>query len=220
MHKKFLPVGLGLVLVIGSAYVHGVMTDRWGEPADLSKAAAKLDKLPTVLGDWHSQPLEMSEGQLRGAEAVGHFSRAFRNDKTQTEIQVLVLCGPHGPIAVHPPTICFTGAGLQQAYPEKKQAVDAGKVKGDFWRTKFTKRSPDGVRSELETYWAWSTAGICEASDNPRLEYATSPHLYKIYVTQQRRTADGAIPEDNSHAACEDFLKLFLPAFQAVLSES
>ncbi len=220
MFKKFLPVGLGFVLVVGSAYVHGVMTNRWGAPPDLSNAAGKLDKLPKTLGDWHSQPVEMKEWELKGAEAVGHFSRFYRDDETQTEIFVRVLCGPSGPIAVHPPTICFPGAGLQQSYPEKRETIDAGNVKGEFWRTAFTSRSPDGVRTEVETYWAWSVAGICEAPSNPRLEYATSPHLYKIYVSMARRTAGEAIPEDNARAACEKFLKLFLPAFQSAISES
>ena len=220
MHKTFLPLGLGLGLVIGSACVHGVMTDRWGPPPDLSAAAAKLDQLPTAVGDWQSQPIEMSETQRQIAEVAGHFSRAYRNPKTQTEIHVFVLCGPHGPMAVHPPTICFPGAGLRQAAPEKKHTVDAGKWKGEFWRTTFNRRSPDGVRWEWDTYWAWSTDGTCVASDNPRLQYAGSPHLYKIYVTHVRRTAEGSDAQEDSRTACDEFLKRFLPAFQSALSGS
>ena len=218
--RSFLPLGCGLILVIGSAYVHGVMTNRWAPPPDLSPAAAKLDKLPAVIGDWHSQPIEMSEGQIKAAEVVGYFCRVYRNDKTRAEIQITVLCGPHGPISVHSPTICFPGAGLQQAYPEKKETVDSGKVKGEFWRTTFTMQSPDGVREDVDTFWAWSTDGICEAPNNPRLQYASSPHLYKIYATQRRNAAEAHKTNDEPLPGCEEFLKDFLPAFRSAISGS
>ncbi len=209
-----------MVLILGSAYVHGVLTNRWGTPPDLSAAAAKLDSIPQVVGDWHSQPLTISEGQLKGAEAVGHLSRIYRNDKTQAEIQIMILCGPHGAIAVHPPTICFTSAGLQQDYPEKMQAIEAGGAKGAFWKTLFTKRTPDGLRTELETYWAWSVHGECQAPGNPRLEFASSPHLYKMYVTHLRRSSLDLNVKESTEAPCEDFLKAFLPVFRKTISES
>ncbi len=216
MKKHYTLLAAGLVLVLGSACVHGVLTNRWGQPVDLSIAAAQLDKLPHIVGDWHSQPLEVPESQLEGAEAVGHFSRLFRNDKTQTQVQVMVLCGAHGPIAVHPPTICFQGAGYRQTDPEKAKTVNAGDVKGTFWNTVFIQRTPDGVTWELDTYWAWSTHGECEASENPRVQYASSPHLYKIYVTHRRLPSNA----DASKSACEEFLKVFLPAFRATLSDT
>lgn len=220
MQKQFTLLGAGLAIILGSAYVHGVLSDRWGRPADLSVAAGKLENLPHIVGDWHSRPLEIPESQLQGAEAVGHLARVYRNDKTQTEIRVMVLCGAHGPIAVHPPTICFTSAGLEQAHPEKIQTIAAGNVQDKFWKTLFTKRSPDGVRSELDTYWAWSVNGECEAPENPRLTFGGRPHLYKIYVTHLRGFSQGANAKAPADAPCEEFLEVFLPAFRTVLSES
>lgn len=219
MRKQILLLVSGLVIILGSAYVHAVLTNRWGSPADLSAAAEKLDRIPHIVGDWHSEPVEIPENQLRGAEAVGHFARVYRNDKTQKEVQVLILCGPHGPIAVHPPTICFTSAGLQQTHSEKKQPVAAGDLNGEFWNTLFSKRSPDGVPMELETYWAWSQAGETVASDNPRLEFASSPHLYKIYVTHLRPPIHTDSQKKAANPPCEEFLKVFLPEFHAALSE-
>lgn len=219
MRKHFLLFGAGLAIIIGSALAHGVLTNRWSNPVDLSLSAAKLKTLPEVVGDWRSEPLEIAEAQLQAAEAVGYFNRVYRNDKTQTEVQVLILCGPHGPIAVHPPTICFTGAGWQQSYSEKKQTIEVGDLKGEFWTTLFTKRTPDGVPLELETYWAWSMAGETVASDNPRLEFASSPHLYKIYMSH-RRSRVGQSSEKPVTPPCEEFAKVFLPRFRAALSGS
>lgn len=217
MRKEYFLFIAGLVIIIGTAFGHGILTDRWGKPADLSAAAKKLDAIPPVIGDWHSKPLEMPKSQLEAAEAVGHISRIYRNDKTQTEIQLLVLCGPRGPIAVHSPTICFTSAGRQQAFPEKRESVKASDATGNFWQTVFTKRTPDGLEDELDTYWAWSVQGECQAPENPRLEFAGSQHLYKIYVTHLRQPAANKTSKDSS---CEDFLKVFLPAFQAALAKS
>lgn len=221
MRKHALLLLAGLLLIIGSAYVHGVLTDRWGVPDDLSGAAAKLDAIPEVVGDWQSQPLEISEAQLQGAEAIGHCSRVYRNDKLNTEVQVMILCGPNGPIAVHPPTICFTSSGMRQAYPEKQRTVEAGDLTGKFWQTVFTKRSPDGLGTDLETYWAWSVHGECKAPANPRIEYAMSPHLYKIYVTHNNFASGGGDSEESDgKSPCVEFLKVFLPAFKAALSSS
>jgi hypothetical protein len=220
MKKESLLLGTGLILIIGSAYVHGVLTDRWGLPPDLSAASAKFDGIPHVVGDWHSVPLEISEAQLRGAEAVGHFARIYRNDQTQVEIQVMILCGPHGPIAVHPPTICFTGAGWQQTYPEEPQEIKSDGGQATFWKTVFTRLAADGMRSDLDTYWAWSDDGEWEAPENPRMEFANRPHLYKMYVTRHRGASADAKMKESAEPPCEEFLKVFLPTVRAALSKS
>ncbi len=108
----------------------------------------------------------------------------------------------------------------EQTDHEKKRTIESGDVKGEFWNTLFTKRSPDGVRTDLETYWAWSLSGETVASDNPRLEFASSPHLYKIYVTQLRNNTGAATTKKSTEPPCEEFLKVFLPVFRAALSES
>jgi hypothetical protein len=200
--------------------VHGVRTDRWGSPVDLSVASGKLDGIPHTVGDWHSLPLEMSEGQLQAAEATGHFSRMYRNDQTQEEIKVIILCGPHGPIAVHPPTICFTGAGWEQTRPEQLREIKPDEVQGAFWETVFTRLALDGIRQNMDTYWAWSVNGNWEAPDNPRIHFAGSPHLYKMYVTRDHKPNEDKQEKQPTEPPCEEFLKVFLPTVRAALSES
>jgi hypothetical protein len=217
MLKNWLPLVLGFVLVIASGYVHGVLTDRWGTSGDVAQAAEKLEKIPHAFGDWHSEPLEIPASQLEAAEAVGHFARVYRNHETHTELQVLILCGPHGPIAVHPPTICFTGAGYVQADPETKQKIETDQIEGTFFETIFTKKMPEGYPVPLKTYWAWSENGRCEAPDNPRVRFAGSGHLYKIYVTRVLSPLDDKVEGETT--VCEEFLKIFLPKFEAAVSE-
>lgn len=216
MLKSILPIGLGLALVAGSTCVHGVLTNRWGAPPDLAAAAAKLDRIPHVIGNWESKAVEIPSTELEAAEAVGHFARLYQS--SQGQIQVLIVCGAHGPIAVHPPTICFTGAGYAQTEPETNQAITVGKVNFEFWKTIFTKKSAEGILIPLRTYWAWSVDGRCEAPVNPRMHFASNQHLYKIYVTQVL-SSPSTRPTDAETAVFESFLSEFLPKFRAALSE-
>lgn len=220
MRKDLFLWGTAALLIFGSAYGHGLMTNRWGAPPDLAAAAAKLDQIPLVMGEWQGQDRDLPETQLQAAEAVGAVSRIYRNEKLQAEVQLLVLCGPHGPIAVHPPTVCFAGAGLYQVAPEKSREMNAGKVRGTFWETVFTIRTPEGVTEELETFWAWSVAGECQAAENPRVEYAAQPHLYKIYVTHLRPATTGNASPPPADNPVEAFLQDFLPTFQKALADS
>lgn len=220
MRNHILLFGSALVLVVGSTYVHAVRTNRYGDPPNLAAAAAKLEAIPSAVGNWYSVPVEMPESQLQVAEAVGHFARRYRNDETQTEIEVLVLCGAQGPISVHSPTVCFIGAGYQQTEPEKRRSVDAGELKGEFWNALFTKQSSDGVREDLDTFWAWTVDGETKAPKNPRIEFAGDSHLYKIYVSERRNSSRSGSDKSAPKTRCEEFLKLFLPAFQAALAEA
>ena len=217
MLKNWLPLLFGLALVIASGYVHGVLTDRWGASGDVEQAALKLEKIPPAFGDWHSKPLEIPASQLEAAEAVGHFARVYRNHETHAELQVMIVCGPHGPIAVHPPTICFTGAGYVQSEPETRQTIETDQIEGTFFETIFTKKLPEGYQVPLKTYWAWSEHGRCEAPDNPRVRFANSKHLYKIYVTRVLEPQD--VKDEGKTTVCEEFLELFLPRFEAAISE-
>lgn len=198
------------IVLVASGIVHGLQTNRWGLPDDVLEAAARLERVPTSIGSWYSEEVPMRERELELAEVVGHLSRHYVNREDGSAVDVAILCGHFGPIAVHPPTVCFPGGGWGQIAPEKKTTVEARSLSepAEFWHTDFTKHA-DGVPVTIRTYWSWSTDGQWHASDNPRMQFAYSPHLYKMYVT--RVLPAGATPTVDEGDPSSQFLKIFLP---------
>ena len=172
-----------IVLVVASGVVYGLQTNRWTVDNSLHEAAARLDRVPKVIGDWQSREVEIPESHLRVAGAVGHISRVYKNSRGQ-QVQVMLLCGKHGPISLHPPTVCFASAGWSLASEPQRRPVteDNGSHLGEFWIGHFRKRLPDGV-AHMKTYWAWKSTEKWNAPDRPRMAYAGASYVYKLYVT-------------------------------------
>jgi hypothetical protein len=128
----------------------------------------------------------------------------------------MIVCGRPGPISVHPPTVCFQGAGYAMLAAPTSHTVEPrpGRPLGEFWRTTFAKPI-DGVPQRMTTLWAWTAGGPCQAAEAPRTEFASEGWLYKIYVT---RIQNSLRDETQDDAACDEFLKLFLPKLEQALA--
>jgi len=203
------------VVVVGTGYLHGLTTDRWGGSQALVAAAAKLSDIPTIVGDWESSELEIPDEQLQKAEAVGNLSRVYVNRTTGTAVSVMILCGRPGPISVHPPTVCFVGTGgLSLHAPPESCSVLAAQSEelGQFWRADFHKLT-DGISTWMRTYWTWSPTGKWGASQSPRFEYARYPFLYKMYISRAMRRSGESVDDDPS----KDFMEVFLPVLDEKL---
>ncbi|WP_417847626.1 exosortase-associated EpsI family protein [Thalassoglobus sp.] len=212
--QRILPIGIGLLLIVATGVIHGIQTDRWGESTKVLEAARRLDQLPTEFGDWSGTASEIPEKQLKVAEAVGHYSQKFTNTKDGRELSVMILCGRPGPISVHPPTVCFVGAGwgLQTTpAPVEFESPDAGSM----WKGRFA-RVADGVPIAIETHWGWSADGKWMALDRPRLETAQYPYLYKMYVTVPFSNAS----EGDVKTTTDEFMESFLPLLNEALFQN
>src|SRR5262245_25371792 len=116
--QRALILSAGAVLLVLSGLVHGIWTQRWGAPVELTAAAARLQEFPLDVGDWKGQPLELDADAMAKAEAAGYVARIFRHP-TKGEVRMLLLCGRPGPVSLHTPDVCFPGAGLAfDAEPE------------------------------------------------------------------------------------------------------
>lgn len=206
--KTYVAAVVAAVVIIGTGIAHGLKTERWWPSPALEQAAARLDRLPHSFGDWTSVEVEMSERQLVQAEATNHFSRQYVNQKTGTAISVMMLCGPPGPISVHPPTICFTSQGFRLAAKETRYTLtlDDGTSLGEFFVGEFVKPSATGSLI-MRTFWGWNADGQWQAPDNPRAALAPlNRFLYKVYVSRGMADLDEPLESD----PCVGFMKEFL----------
>lgn len=217
--KHYAPIAIGLCLVLATGVVHGLQTGRWRMDDRLEAAAKRLDidNIPQRFGDWSSSEGEISARELAGAGAVGHLSRTYTNRANGQMVSVMILCGRHGPISVHPPTVCFTGSGWTANESPRQHDVQDNRpgTTDRFWTVDFVKMKL-GVTQRLRTYWAWSDGSRWEAPEHPRLRYAGEPFLYKLYLTVLH--ADDSNEHDAAAKTIEDFMEDFLPILDNALS--
>ncbi len=206
--KLYLSSGVAALLIVGTGIAHGLKTERWWSSPALEQAAARLDALPHTVGDWMSVEVEMSERQLIQAEATNHFARQYVNQTTGTTISVMMLCGPPGPISVHPPTVCFTSQGFRLTAKETRYAVtlEDGTTLGEFFVGEFVKPSATGSLI-MRTFWGWNAQDDWQAPDNPRTTFAPlNSFLYKVYVSRGMTGLEEPLESD----PCVEFMKEFL----------
>ncbi|HUG92489.1 MAG TPA: exosortase-associated EpsI family protein [Planctomycetaceae bacterium] len=231
---RLLPPVLALAVILAAGVVHGLWSGRWGPSPDIEAASARLQSVPLIVGQWTGTDLPTDSRQLKAAEAAGHLFRQYVWNKGPNEsdslgqpdtVNVLILCGPTGPMAVHPPTVCFTSVGLNQITPTARTRVadrDSPQPH-ELFETTFAKNTPEeSVR--LTTLWTWTATGHWQAPDAPRLTFARHPYLYKLYVTREISASlnEPAESEPDPEAAAGDtieakFLKALLPELNKAL---
>jgi Protein of unknown function (DUF3485) len=216
----WLPPAVAIAVVLIAGVVHGLQTNRWISSSELEEAAARLDDVPYQFGDWTGTDQDVSEDQMKQAGAVAHLHRVYRNSKTGQAVDVMILCGPHGPISLHPPEVCFTGAGYaleDTPEPTGVTAADGKKEQGRFFVCRFKKSTPTAV-SRMRTCWAWNSEGRWESPDDPRYAFAGTGHLYKIYVSESlppaAKNSRDKSSEEFDQGVCSSFLRDFLPVLK------
>lgn len=221
MQRKVLLI-LGLVLIAGSTYAHGVWTLRWRGTRDLEAAAASVDAIPNEFGDWTSEDLEVSKRTMDQAGAVGYLSRRYDNKNTGQSVLVMLLCGRTGPLAAHLPTICLPGSGMELVSGEKSYTMskrDQSRDWGKFAWADF-KGLVGGNPMRTRLFWSWSPDGSnWDAPSHPRVALAGYPHLYKIFV---HREIDPSESKRSSHEddPCVIFLREFLEEIKKAARET
>jgi hypothetical protein len=212
---RWLVIGVAVVGLIAAAVVEGISSGRWNQSADVRAAAAKLDGVPAAFGDWTSTESPQDEKVLKVAEAAGCVSRIYTNRKTGTQVSVLLLCGPTGPIGAHTPEVCYAGNGFAaQGEPQKKTVNLAGDAAASYWSVRFEKKS--ATEPPLRVCWMWGVDGDWKAAENPRTEFALQGALYKLYVVRaepQTLIAAGTAPDP-----IHEFVMAFLPEVKKALA--
>ncbi|NQW47915.1 MAG: exosortase-associated EpsI family protein [Planctomycetes bacterium] len=204
------------VFIIGTTYLHGRMTDRWGGrdvAAELKVAAELLEsRFPRQCGDWHAdEELESSPKELERAGAVGHVARSYRNAKSGAKVSVFVVCATPHNASGHTPDRCYPGAGFEIGETEHRQSVPLaeGQAAEAFSGT-FRKSG-----QTLRVFWTYGVAGRWVAPQIARIELANAEAVYKLYAIID----ETALPAGMGGRVCAEFLAVLLADFDAALAE-
>lgn len=207
--RRTLPSLVALLIVLAAGAVHGMWTGRWARSQALDERVAALARVPNEFGGWRGEDMKLDGRTIEAAGIAGYLMRTYRDPRGEV-VQVLIVCGRPGPISVHTPEVCYAGAGyIQTSEAARTVPVEASKgMPDEFWALDFQKPGPTGP-DRLRIYYAWSTGSNWVAADNPRVEFAGAPALYKMYLVRPAPAADRDATLDS-----------FAQAFPAVLSKA
>ena len=205
---RMLAAVLGAALLFVGGIVHGTLTHRWQTATKTDGPESRLHLVPKTIGDWDSQDSKISDAERQ----MAGLTRTYTNRRTGAAVTVVLMCGPTGPVAVHPPTACYRGTGYQQSGATRETVIDLAKEGGtrhvfaiaDFYQS----TRPEQIQPRI--YWAWSTNGTWSVPDSPRFAFAGSPVLFKLSVTCERPLGTQKTPA----LPIDDFLRLLLAEIQ------
>ena len=212
--KASMRIIAALILIVGAGLVHGSWTNRWRPAPALAALAARLDSLPTTIGDWKmAAAREIPPRELAMTGAVGYLSRVYTNQTKGQSVSILLLTGLPGDITTHTPDACYPGAGYALGEPERVDRVYGSPEKTGNFQTAIASRGGTNP-SFLRLFWAWFSSKGWSSPDQARWSFAAEPMLTKLYVVRETGTASGLAKED----AGFQFLSLLLPELDRIFS--
>ncbi len=199
-------IAIGVTAAAG--VLHGRISHRWGPRQDVSAAAQRLTGFPATFGRWQSREShELAKPVLAALQCAGYLNRSYVNQDTGETVNVALLLGPAGPIAVHTPEVCFSSRDFKQRGDRRLATVrGADETENEFWTVTFDSTGLE--KTILRVFYAWTTDGRWDAVESPRFTYAGKPYLYKIQLATT--LPPGADLEKND--PCQTFLQDFIPA--------
>jgi len=211
--SRCLPIVAGVVLVLATAFVQGVWTQRWQKSAVLDSAVDRLSYAPGNLGTWKATPVELDAETLAAAGAQGSWVRRYTDTRSGASVLVILLCGRSGKMSVHRPEHCYGGAGYEMmAEPVSYELSADPPVR--CWTTRFRKEESTG-NVQLRIFWSWFGDGFWQAAESPRLQFAHLSALYKLYAIRELPPRQERLEEDPSL----DLLQQLLPALGEALTQ-
>jgi len=209
--KRIVISTLAIAAVLASGLVHGIWTGRWEISDEPGDSASRLPNVSMDLGDWHGQTLDAESRLLSGASAV--LCRRYAKEGRDVGVTVFLLCGRPGPVAIHPPDSCYAAGGYEVASPTMFTAsATLGTPPPEFRVARMRKRRANG-QTQLRVFWAWNDGKGWRVPADPRLEYASSRVLFKLYLVRELADFDEALGGD----PCTELMNHLLPELDKVL---
>lgn len=176
---------IALALIVGGGALYGSYSQRWGPPADLVAMGQAVEQMPDQIGEWVMlDKAPMGKTTLEMLECAGYVNRRYQHRDSGQIVNLAIIVGPPGPIAVHTPEICFSSRAYeQQSSRDRTQLKSAQGDEHSFWCVNFDTKNV--LANKLRVYYAWSLGPRWNASESPRYEYAANPALYKLQLSAE-----------------------------------
>jgi hypothetical protein len=206
LKRWFFGIVSALSLLLLGGVAHGVLSNRWGVAEDIQALGEQLSSIPMEIGPWKCE----EEGKLDDRvvnilEATGYISRVYVHQATGEAVNVFLVFGPKGPIAVHTPEICYSSRAVTQTSERRSVPCDYDGKEGTIWKLGFETNTID--KRSMNVYYGWTDGGPWQAANSPR--FWRTDFLYKIQTSCQ---ATGK-KEDST----DEFFKAFLPEARKVM---
>lgn len=179
------PLVVAVALMALCAVFQGRLTDRWSQARTqlLNRWVAHLADVPTTIGDWDATELEASsEDVKRIAKFAGERPLLFKNRRSGEVVYMILMVGASRNVAMHTPDKCMPAQGFNLGEKMSTFTLDYGnKLQGTFYTSMFTKETAESTQRQ-RILWAWNDGEGWQAPGYPKLAFAGSPALYKLYL--------------------------------------
>lgn len=218
-NRVYVPLIVGLLLTIAVGWQHHRMVGV-KSPKLMAVAADQLGGIPKSFGKWRTiRENQLSEEVIKMLQCSAHVSRIYEHEETKQTISIVVLLGPHGPMAVHIPEICYSNSGFQSDSEAKRCRIPqaGGTATDQFWQVSMRSLGEDGLVQRV--YYGWSEGGSWTRPKYPRMAFGRAPYLYKLQMAttepgESSRGSDGretAVKLDPPERFLEEFLEAARP---------
>ncbi|MBJ42286.1 MAG: hypothetical protein CMJ80_03160 [Planctomycetaceae bacterium] len=216
---KSLPVWtlaiLASLITLGSGWLHGHITQRWGQSDAMMQAALRLDSLPAQVGPWvFDASYELSDEAVAMLSCQGYIYRGYRNEVTGDSIKLAVMVGPGAKMSVHVPEVCYESNNYTLLEDREIFNVEVNGQTHHFWSVHF--RVNEVSQRELRVLYGWTNGGHWQAPRVARWYVAGEPVLYKLQVSHAL-TGLVHVDEQASQEATRLFMQMVIPLIQAKL---
>jgi len=186
LRPLFAGVAVVVVLTLAITVYCGMYTQRFAPFRGIEESRNLLKELPLTIGDWVAEKEEtLDSDSIHQLEIEnGYVARRYKNTKTRSLVNFVMMLGPTGRVVVHTPEICFGGRNYEKE-DEKTSVSLPGAVPSDeergeekFWKVSFINRSIQGEK--ISFYYAVSSGGNWTAATDPRYEFSGFLYVYKI----------------------------------------
>ena len=199
------------IILLGGG-LPGLVAPRVQSSVALDELAAVLKTVPLTVGDWQGEEVQTSEAVVRAADCAGMIQRNYTNTRDGRQVSLLLLVGKPGPLSVHMPEVCYRGAGYRSQRDVTKAELDIASRTAEF-RVLDMANSTGAVARYLRIYHSWNNGTGWTTPAVPRVAFARSVFLFKLYVTTPTTSAADLDDQD----VCRDFIVSCLPAIDGVL---
>lgn len=210
LNKWYLGVVSALAIILLGGVAHGVLSNRWGVAEDIQSLGKQLNSIPMEIGPWKCEEEGILDDRtIYGIlEANGYISRVYVHQATGEVVNVFLVFGPKGPIAVHTPEICYSARAVTQTSERQSVPCEYDGQDGSIWKLGFESNSID--KRKMSVYYGWTDGGPWQAAKSPR--FWRTDFLYKIQTSSQ---ATGK-KEDST----DEFFKVFMPEVRKVMRKT